>query len=358
MWMLTVLALTFTFLVGHGDLKVALYGFRITAIHFPVLFIIGHLLDKEDVLKMGKVLLWMNIGMTFLVALQFFSPQTAWINRGIGGLEGSGFGGAGGFKRVPGTFSFTSGLSKFYGITTAFIFYYWLIEKKDQVPRLLLWGSSLALLAAIPLTISRTVLFQALLAFTFMIVISGKDFRVIKRIIGFSVGGLGLFFILSSFSFFETANTAFLARLENANVSEGGLEGTFIDRFLGSMFGAIINSEVSIFGLGLGMGTAVGSHLLTGDRMMYLIAEGEWGRLIGEMGLFIGILVIFLRLSLMLELLSRAWKALGRQNALPWMLLSFGALSLLHGQWAQPTNLGFTIFIGGIIIASFKNAEA
>lgn len=358
MWMLTVMAFILTLLLGHGNIPVALYGFRITAIHFPILFIIGHVFNKEDVLKMGKILLVMNIAMTFLVAMQFFSPQSAWVNRGIGGeMEGSGFGGAAGFMRVPGTFSFTGGLTRFYSLAGAFIFYFWIGENKVKISKWLLIVSSLAFLAAIPLSISRTVLFQVVLAFAFMLAISGTNIRIVKRMAGTVIAGFGLLMILSSFSFFETASMAFFQRFENASISEGGLEGTLIDRFLGGMYGAITDPEASFWGLGLGMGTAVGSQILIGDRMVYLIAEGEWGRLIGEMGVLIGIAVILLRASLVVELLMKSWNSAKNANYLPWMLMSFGALSILQGQLAQPTNLGFTILIGGLVIASLKEKE-
>ena len=91
----TILAFVLALFVGHGDLVIALYGFRTNAIHFPLIFIIGSVFNQDDVLRLGKAVLWVSIGMTFLVAIQFYSPQTAWVNRGLGGdLEGSGFQGA------------------------------------------------------------------------------------------------------------------------------------------------------------------------------------------------------------------------------------------------------------------------
>ena len=114
MWILTYFGFILAFFVGHGNIAVASYGARITIIHFPIIFIIGTVFDRNDVIKMGNALLWITIPMTILVAVQFFSPQTAWVNRTVGGGEGSGFSGAQGFYRVPGTFSFTNGLPMFY----------------------------------------------------------------------------------------------------------------------------------------------------------------------------------------------------------------------------------------------------
>ena len=83
-----------------------------------MIFIIGSVFTKKDVLKMGRVLLVINILMTVIVYFQFSSPQSAFINVGIGGEGSAGFSGAMGYSRPPGTFSFTTGLSIFKGDLT------------------------------------------------------------------------------------------------------------------------------------------------------------------------------------------------------------------------------------------------
>lgn len=356
MWGVTVLSLGITMISGHGNLVVALYGLRITMIHFPLIFIIGTIYSRADVLKLGEWLLWLNIGMTILLGVQFFSPQSAWINMGVGGdIAGSGFSGAAGYFRVPGTFSFTNGLSLFYGFTAAYIFYYW-ISKNVQINRIFLIISTFALLAAIPLSISRTILFQVILSFLFLLSISGKNPRMVKAFIPLLIVGAGLYYILNNLSFFQTATMVFTERFNNADASEGGLEGTLIDRFLGGMYGAVTNEGASFWGLGLGMGTNAGAHMMTGKRD-FLISEGEWGRLIGEMGFLIGMLVILIRTGLVVELFRKAWTAIKLGNLLPWMLMSFGTFTIMQGQWAQPTALGFATLIGGLVIASLKEKE-
>ena len=52
------------------------------------------------------------------------------------------------------------------------------------------------------------------------------------------------------------------------------------------------------------MGTNVGSVLLTGGRT-FLIAEGEWGRVLGEQGPILGLGVIILRLALSFQMPGR-----------------------------------------------------
>lgn len=354
MWAITIVSFAITLIFGHGNIMVALYGLRITAIHFPLIFIVGSILDKSDVLRFGKVVLFLNIGMTILVGIQFFSPQSAWVNLGVGGnINGSGFSGAAGFFRVPGTFSFTNGLSLFYGFAAAYVFYFWASKGESEVSKLLLVTSSIALLAAIPLSISRGVLFEILLSVLFLFAIVGKDPRTIKSIIAISIAAICLFFILGNFSFFETAKIAFTERFTIASSVEGGIEGTIVDRFLGGLIGAVTDVKASFSGLGLGMGTNAGAQLMSGNRE-FLISEGEWGRLIGEMGYVLGIIAIIIRGSLVIELLKDSWNSIKFGNILPWMLMSFGAVNILQGQWAQPTALGFSVFIGGIVIAALN----
>lgn len=355
-WGLTALSFIITLLVGHGSIPVAVYGMRITLLHFPLIFVFGKIMDKEDVLKIGKVMLWLTIGMTILVTIQFFSPQSAFVNRGVGGdSSGSGFGEVSGFYRVPGTFSFTNGLSLFYGLSAAYIFYYWLGEKAKQVPKLLLIAATISLVIAIPLTISRTVLFQTVLTLLFLIAVTGKNSGAIKKFLMISIVGILVVFVLQSFDFFQTAITVFSERLTTANKVEGGLEGTIIDRFLGGMYSAVIDPENSYWGLGLGLGSKVASRLLTGSAAAYLLPEGEWGRVIGEMGFILGLLFILIRISLAFDLFKRSWSSITSGNSLPWLLCSFGILIILQGQWSQPTALGFSVIAGGLIIASFNS---
>ncbi len=357
-WGITILSLVFTMFVGHGNLIVAIYGMRITLIHFPLIFVIGHVFDKDDVLRLGKIMLYLTIGMTILVAFQFFSPQSSWVNRGVGGdMAGSGFGAIGDFYRVPGTFSFTNGLALFYGLAAAYIFYFLIREEENQVSKLLLTIAAVALIIAIPLSISRTILMQTILSLIFLLLSSGKKSHLIKKfIIAVFIGGV-LLLSLNKFNFFQTATNVFSQRIEIANQTEGGIQGTIVDRLLGGMYSAVVDPENSYMGLGLGLGSKVASKLLTGETAAYLLPEGEWGRIIGEMGLLLGILLIITRISLVMEFFRGSWTSIGNSNVLPWLLLSFGAIAILQGQWSQPTALGFSILTGGLIIAAFKQQE-
>ncbi len=353
---ITFISIFTALFMGHGSLPVAIFGARIFMIHFPLIFIIGRVFRLEDVIKIGKTILWISLPMSVLITLQFYSPQSAWVNRGVGDdIGGAGFSGALGFFRPPATFSFITGTIAFYSLTACYLFYFWLNSK--TVKPFLLYGATVALLIAIPLSISRTLLFTVIVTFLFTIIAVSRNSKYLGKVMMGCVGMVIALIVLSNTSTFQTATEAFSARFETANATEGGLQSVLADRYLGGMIGALQNSaDRSFFGYGIGMGTNVGSMLLTG-KTVFLISEEEWGRMIGEMGPLMGIAMIFFRLKLSADIALASYKKLSSGKLLPWILLSFVLLNIPQGQWAQPTILGFSVLGGGLAIAALKDAN-
>lgn len=339
--------------LGHGNLGVALFGARILVLHFPLMFAIGNIFDRDDVIKLGKATVWISVPMTVLIAMQFYSPQSAWVNRGVGGdAAGAGFTGAMGYFRPPGTFSFTTGTTLFFGFFSCFLLYFWI--QPNIMNKFVLIISTACLIAAIPLSISRSLFFQVVIAAAFAVIAVIRKPKYLGRVLIAVFGIIILMMVLSKASFFQQSIEAFTDRFETANDAEGGLKGVLGDRYLGGMLGALSSSgENPFFGFGIGMGTNVGSMLLTGGTT-FLISEGEWGRLIGEMGPLLGILIIILRLNFSYKVAIASYKRLKESDTLPWMLLSFALLTVPQAAWAQPTSLGFSTIIGGLMVASFK----
>lgn len=354
-WGITALSLVMTMLVGHHNITIALYGARIMIVQFPVMFLIASIFTREDVLKMGEVVLWIAMPMTVLMGLQFYSPQTAWVNRGVGGdMEGAGFSGAMGYFRPPGTFSFTNGLVGFFGFVTAFVLYFWL-EEKSRIPKWLLLAVSACLVAAIPLSISRTFLFQMIISVAFAVVIAIRNPKLTGRFVLAGLCVMVFVTLLGKTSFFQTGTEAFNSRLTSANDAEGGAEGVFVGRFLGGMLGGIIyNQKVPFFGYGLGLGTNAGAKLLTGETKFLFNAEVEWGRVLGEMGVLLGMIIVLTRIVVSFDMIFKSFTAIGKKNYLPWMLISFVFVNILQGQWSQPTAQGFGVLTGGLILAALK----
>ncbi|GAB1858087.1 hypothetical protein MHTCC0001_29240 [Flavobacteriaceae bacterium MHTCC 0001] len=355
MFLATMLSISFSLIFGHGNLGVSIFGARIFIIHFPLMFIIGKIFNKDEVLKLGKVLLLISIPMIVLNALQFYTPQSSWVNRGVGGdMGGAGFSGALGYFRPPGTFSFTNGNTMFFSLVACFVFYFWV--SREKINKVVLITATISLIASIPISISRTLLFSIIITILFILIaVLSSNVKYLGKVLVSLLVVIVLLFILSKLPFFQEATEAFTSRFDSASKAEGGLEGTLVDRYLGSMIHALSgNSKTPFFGYGLGMGTNVGSQLLTGGKT-FLIAEEEWARLLGEMGFVMGMIVIVIRLSFCFKITLDSFKQMKNNNFLPWVLLSFGLIIIPQGQWAQPTALGFSTIAGGLIMASFKS---
>ena len=354
-WLSTTFCLIISIVFGHGNLFVGLYGARIMFLHFPLVFIIGKVFIKDDVLKMGRVLLAINILMTVIVFFQFSSPQTAFINIGIGGEGSAGFSGAMGYSRPPGTFSFISGLTVFYTIVSVFVFYFWL--SKEPCSRILLAASTIALVIGLPLTISRGAVGGVVLVALFAAIAAGTSRKTILKLLLISFSFSILIIVLkNTTSIFNIGLEVFTSRVDTANGDEGLKETVFL-RALNSFIDPIVNilDQPMIAG-NLGMGTNAGSQLLNG-KVTYLISEGELGRVSGEQGIIFGGLIIGLRIILAFSLIVESWKLPQVDKLLPFILCGVGCMLMLQGQWAQPSILGGSIISVGLILASINQPQ-
>lgn len=361
--MMVVASISFilTLAIGHHNLFVALFGWRIYFFHFPMIFVMGKVLTRNDLLKIGQFILWVSIPMTILIFIQFHSPQTAWVNIGIGGEGTAGFGGALGYMRPPGTFSFTSGYVSFQAIVGCFLLYYLLMNdtlpKEYQFPKIFLILSIGCYLLSIPTSISRTHFYQTcvLLIFLFTAALRNNRFKkkFIKFIIIIAISSIILYFL----GIGKTSIDAFLTRFEDASSYEGGVEGTLKDRYIGGLLGSLINFKIPVWGYGIGLGTNVGAKIMGGNMYSFgFNGEIEWSRIIGECGMILGLIIISVRVLFALEVWKQAYSILIKKyDLLPWMLSAGMMLTIPQGQWAIPTNLGFCILFGGLTLAAIKN---
>lgn len=361
--MMVVASLSFvlTMLIGHQNLFVALFGWRIYFFHFPMIFVMGKVLTRADLLRIGQFFLWASIPMTILIFIQFHSSQTAWVNMGVGGEGTAGFAGAMGYMRPPGTFSFTAGYVSFQAIVGCYLFYYLLMNnnlpKQFRFSQLVLIILAGCYLLSIPTSISRTHFFQTGVFLVFLFVAAMRKNKLKSKFLKFailaSIAGIILYFS----GIGGTSMEAFTARFESASQTEGGVEGTIGDRYVGGFLGSLINFDIPIFGYGIGLGTNVGAKIMGGDIYSFgFNGEVEWSRIIGECGMLLGLIIIGIRLFFSLNIWRKAYHLLvNRFDLLPWMLSAGMLLTVPQGQWAVPTNLGFCILFGGLSLAAIKN---
>lgn len=360
--MMVVASISFilTLAIGHHNLFVALFGWRIYFFHFPMIFVMGKVLTRADLLKIGQFILWISIPMTILIFMQFHSPQTAWVNMGVGGEGTAGFSGAMGYMRPSGTFSFTSGYVMFQAVVGCYLLYYLLmnntIPKEYQFSKIVLIILAGCYLLSIPTSISRTHFFQTGVFIIFLFIAAMRRNKFKSKFLKFILIAIiaGIILYLSGLG--GTSMEAFMDRLEGANKAEGGAEGVIGDRYIGGLLGSLINFQIPIFGYGIGLGTNAGANIMGGNMYSFgFNGENEWSRIIGECGMLLGFVIIGIRLIFSLDIWNRAYKFLVKRNdLLPWMLSAGMMLTVPQGQWSIPTNLGFCILFGGLTLASIN----
>lgn len=354
----TIISLIVTLMIGHGNLMVALYGARIMFIHFPMMFVIGSVLTKRDIIKMGHAILVLTPILTIILAFQFYSPQSAWINVGVGGEGSSGFAGAMDYFRPSGTFSFISGPALFLPLSCVFIVYFWL--NTEYCSKILLYTSTISLIIATPITISRSCVFAIALVLVFVFIGSLSNSKnVIRLFQTFLIVGVVLF-VVKGTPIFKTGSEAFSSRLDVATQVEakgdgGILDGIYNRIILGNLAPILEVFDQPMFSGDLGMGTNAGAMLLSGNST-FLIAEGELARVIGESGIVIGLILVGLRLKLSISLFSKSFAKTKQNMILPWLLYSIVGFTFVQGQLGQPTQLGFMVIVGGFLLASVKES--
>lgn len=363
--MMVVASISFflAIVVGHHNLFVALFGWRIYFFHFPMIFVMGKVLTRTDLLKIGQFMLWISIPMTILIFMQFHSPQTAWVNMGVGGEGTAGFAGAMGYMRPPGTFSFTSGYVMFQAIVGCYLLYYLLMNssfpKQFQFPKIVIIILAVCYLLSIPTSISRTHFFQTGVFLIFLFIAAMKKNKLKSKFLKFAIMTIVAGIILYLSGVGGTSLEAFTARFNNASEIEGGVGNTIGNRYVGGLLGSLINFQIPIFGYGIGLGTNVGAKIMGGNMYSFgFNGEGEWSRTIGECGMLLGLTIIGIRLFFSLDIWKKAYNLLVKKyDLLPWMLSAGMMLTVPQGQWSIPTNLGFCILFGGLTLAAVNSSK-
>lgn len=348
--LLALLSLAFA-LASDTRLLVTLFGLRTNYLHLPLIFLMGEVLDRDDVRRFGRALVVLAVPIVLLMAVQFNSPPGAWVNAGVGGEGGSGqLLGALGRIRAPGPFSFISALVMYFSLTAAFLLHGWLAGGKRG--RLLAAVGTVAVLVAVPLSISRSLLLGILVPALFALLGVLRQPRRIAAAAGPVLVGWLVLSWLSGSEYLE----AFVTRWSEAASAGGGdFRSNVLDRMLGDYlrpFSAAL--EAPLLGYGIGLGTIGGAKLSTGERL-FLLAEGELARCILELGPILGFAFLGWRLWLAATLLARGWRALAaRGDLLPWLLAGTLAPSIVSGQLGPATQLGFTVFGAGLALAALN----
>jgi hypothetical protein len=334
------------------------FGFRSNFLHLPLIFVIGRALDAADVRKLGRWILIGLIPMAVLLALQFNAAPDSFINRTAGLGETQQITAGGGKIRPPGPFSFVSGVIFYAALASAFLIYGGLT--RGLFRNWLLFAGGFALVVTIGVSGSRSVLLAVLVVVASLLVIIlvrpgavnqfGRNLLIVV-VVGLIVIRLPVF--NEGVQILSDRFTA-VAEAEETSIAGGLLARTFS----GFTEGFLFIPQAPIGGYGLGIGTNGGAKFLTG-RSIFLLTEGEWGRVILESGPILGLAYLAWRTILTVQLGLFSFRRLKRHGEiLPIMLYGAGFLALLNGQFGQPTNLGFAVFICGLSLAAGNPATS
>jgi len=327
------------------------FGFRSNFLHLPLIFIVGRVLDQDDVLTLGKWVLIGLIPMCVLLAIQFNAAPDSFINRTAGLGETQQITAGGGKIRPPGTFSFVSGVIFYAALAAAYLLYGALT--RGIYRNWLLLSGGFALVVTIGVSGSRSVLLAVLVVLASLLAIIiwrpsavnqfGRNLLIVVVVLFVAVR-LPVF--KEGVQVLSDRFTA-VAEAEEKSIARGLLARTFS----GYTEGILLLGRAPIAGYGLGIGTNGGAKFLTG-RSIFLLSEGEWGRVVLESGPILGLAYLLWRTMLTLNLGLFSYRQLKGGEILPIMLYCAGFLSLLSGQFGQPTNLGFAVFVCGLCLAA------
>lgn len=345
-------ALAVSLLFADIPAQVSLFGWRATYLHLPLIFVIPACCGREDVIRYGRLVLWTALPMAVIVYFQFRTPVDSWWNRGAGGGEAmkSAFDRA----RASGTFSFATGLASYAGLLAAFLVWATMEGGRERFARWLLWAGWAALAAILMLSASRSVILGALVVMAGAAGLAVTRPRYLPAVLGGAVGAGLIYLGLSQFDVFAAGLETHAYRFGAAGAHEGS---TFL-RLVRTITPPLhLMSGVPVFGYGLGLGTNAGAALIWG-RPLFLLSEGELGRLVFESGPLLGFATIGLRYGVAAAVGRSAWKATGHGNVLPWLFFCAGFLGLVAGQWGQATALGFGVVLPGLALASLRTRAA
>jgi hypothetical protein len=278
------------------------------------------------------------------------------VNRGLGGsLTGAGFDGAEGKFRPPGTFSFISGPAALYPMFAACWFLY-VYKSKDKFASLIGSVSALAILVAIPVSISRGLFISVLLVAMAGVAVGPLRFgiRLQAHTAIVLLGVLCLSPLAMTIPAVQDGMFAFSSRWTSSTSTQGGVKIAILQRMYEGTLGVVLDPNTPFFGSGTGFSTNVGQQLLTGV-IQFGNSEGEFGRLLWDNGVVVGGFLLMYRVALAVFIASRSFQGWFRNDQIAVVFLMASFLLVLTGQWFQPTTQAAATIAAGLTLAACRS---
>jgi hypothetical protein len=327
------------------------FGFRANFLHLPLIFLMPRVLRPEDIKWIGRWTLLLLVPMSLLMVAQFHAAPDSLLNRTASG-EGEMITAGLGKVRTAGPFSFVVGVVAYFALATGFLV--WAALKRGIYRNWLLFAAASALLIGIAVSGSRSVVGACAVVVASLIIVLFLRANAVNRFGQTLLVTVVLGFIVIQTPVFKEGLHVLTTRFSAvAEAEEQSIAAGLIARVFDGLKETIrVYPDAPFFGYGLGIGTNAGAKFLTGQST-FLLAEGEWARLVLESGPVLGLAFLLWRCGVAGHILVLCLRSVRRGgNVLPLLLFSSGGLPLMNGQFGPPTVLGFAVFTTGLALAA------
>ena len=333
---------------GGVAITVIAFGVRTFVLHMPLIWVVSAVFGRKEIVTLGKWVLYLAPFLAILMVIQFEVGPDHWLN--VASLKGgTQIGSVSGRIRPPAVFSFITGPIHYFALCTAFTMAGFL--KKDLFPRGWLIAGVVSILLAMAVSASRGLVLGCA-----MVGLSGviAGLRTGKNVGGIIVLAVVLLLtggVLSRFSVLQQGSAAFGERWTSEEDS-GGSGGKLVASRYGQSFMSAFDwaERVPIFGFGVG----VSSNLATERKNFEAPVEGEWERVIYEIGPITGFLYLAFRAGLSFKLLTSGLSSLRADNSMCILLGAACFFDILNNNLRQVTTYGYTSVCCGLCLAAFK----
>jgi len=329
---------------------VTVFGFRANFLHLPLIFLMPRVFRPEDVKRIGWWCLLILVPMSALMVAQFRAAPDSLLNRTATG-EGEMLMSALGRVRTSGTFSFVVGVVAYFSMASGFLV--WASLRRKVYNTSLLFAGGTALVIGIAVSGSRSVVGACAVVICTLLIVLVLQPKAVNRFGRVLVAAVVLGYILTKTPIFNEGLNVLTTRFTDVAESE---EQSIVTGLISRVFEGFTESvriypTAPFLGYGLGIGTNAGAKIVTGQTN-FLLAEGEWARLIFESGPILGLAFILWRCGVIVHIGLLCLKSVRRGNLLPLLLFSSSGLPLMNGQFVPPTILGFAVFTTGLALAA------
>ncbi len=333
---------------GNVSWMVAAFGIRIFVLHLPLIWVVPALFGREQIVSLGKWMLYLAPFFALLMVVQFEVGTDHWLN--VGTLKGGGqIGSVFGKIRPPAVFSFISGPIHYYTLCAAFVMAGFLT--KGLFPKWLLVVGMVSTLIAMSVSASRSLVLGCFIVGAVAGMTAFRSGKGVGALLGIGVVLIIAIVGLSTFGILKEGVSAFTERWASEEDS-GASGGRVMTQRVGSGFSSAFDwaGRVPLGGLGVG----ISSNLATEKKDFNSPVEGEWERVIYEIGPITGFLYLGFRAALALALFISGIQALRTGNNVCLILASACFFDLLSGNVRQVTTCGYTFVTCGLCVAAFR----